>query len=109
MSSIAELAKQHELYVISKCGAKIQARTLAWMEYHGFHDKTGITPDRVFFVRKRPQKAPLAKSLELDAFIDDRQDVLDYMSVEPNIVDHRVLFTSWADTMNQIKEIQKSA
>lgn len=107
LESVKELSQSHELVVISKCGAKIQARTLGWMEEHGFHETTGITLEEVFFVRKRQQKAPLALKLSLDAFIDDRADVLSYMAVEPNIVEHRLLFTSWDKTMRDISKIER--
>ncbi len=107
LASVEKLSHAHELVIISKCGAKIQARTLGWMEEHRFHEITGIPLDKVLFVRKRQQKAPLAKELALDAFIDDRADVLSYMSIEPNVVEHRLLFTSWEKTMSDIAKIER--
>lgn len=105
--SLAILSQEHELVIISKCGAKIQERTMLWLEAHGFFETVNIAREDVYFVRKRYQKAPLAKELGLEMFIDDREDVLSYMVEEPHFIKHRILFTSWIKTMKEIQLIQK--
>src|SRR5262245_58500091 len=45
------------VYLVSKCGARTEARTMAWLAHHGFHDYTGILAEHVRFCRKRPEKA----------------------------------------------------
>src|SRR5215211_2824160 len=45
------------VFLVSKCGARIQARTLAWLQHHDFHAYTGIPVERVHFCRQRPDKA----------------------------------------------------
>lgn len=88
----------HELHIISKCGPKTEEKSLILLGHYGL---LGDSPysvlriHRTHFVRKRELKAPMAQALELDIFIDDRQDVLDHM-VE--IVPHLILFTSWEQT-----------
>lgn len=90
--SIVELRRnQHELHVISKCGPKVELKSLVWLGAYGFIP-TPIFERRLHFVRRRELKAPMAQALELDIFIDDRQDVLDHMV---GIVPHLILFTSW--------------
>jgi hypothetical protein len=44
----------------------------------------------------------MAQALELDIFIDDRQDVLDHMV---GIVPHLILFTSWEQTNAELERI----
>ena len=64
------------VYIISKCGAETEARTLEWMDHSGFFEKTGIRRGHVHFCRDVKEKAPLVAKLKLDAFVDDRLDVL---------------------------------
>jgi hypothetical protein len=62
-------------WLISKCGERVQARTLAWLDHHRFYDRTGIRPDRVRFCRARPEKADHCRDLGITDFVDDRVDV----------------------------------
>jgi hypothetical protein len=41
------------VWVISKCGERVQERTLRWLDLHDFHARTGIAPGNVRFCRKR--------------------------------------------------------
>ena len=63
------------VWVISKCGERIQRRTLQWMEHHDFHARTGIPPGNVRFCRKRADKASHCAKLGITHMIDDRIDV----------------------------------
>jgi hypothetical protein len=95
---------RHELHIISKCGPDVERKSLLWLSSEGFF--LHVPQHRIHFVRKRHLKAPMAQALELDIFIDDRQDVLDHME---GVVKHLILFTSWEETNKQLKEIFEAA
>jgi 5'(3')-deoxyribonucleotidase len=98
--SVSKLSKGHELHIISKCGPVVEEKSMDWLDAEGFFYL--ILPHRANFVRKRHLKAPMAQALQLDIFIDDRQDVLDHME---GIVAHRILFTSWEQTNQELEKI----
>lgn len=90
--SIATIASTSDVWLISKCGEKVQAKTLAWLEDRDFFAITGVNPEQVIFCKTRPEKAGIAERLGLDVFIDDRTDIIDSMK---GIVAQPILFTSW--------------
>lgn len=63
------------VWVISKCGPRIQERTLRWLEYREFYEQTGVARERVRFCRKRAEKAIHCAGLGITHMIDDRLDV----------------------------------
>ena len=63
------------VWVISKCGARVQQRTLAWLDHHNFYTRTGISRQNVRFCRKRADKAVHCAELAITHVIDDRLDV----------------------------------
>jgi hypothetical protein len=77
------------VWIVSKCGARVRERTVAWFQHHHFFERTGIDPANVRFCRERAQKAPICAELGITHFIDDRSDVLEPMS---GIVANRFLF-----------------
>lgn len=76
-------------WIVSKCGTRIQQRTLQWFEHHRFFERTGIPRGNVRFCLQRPQKALHCRELGITHFIDDRIDVLEPMA---GIVPNRYLF-----------------
>ena len=102
--SIQSLRDDHELHIISKCGVVVERKSLVWLEKYRFDYL--IHTHRTHFVRKRHLKAPMAQALELDIFIDDRQDIIDSME---GIVAHRILFTSWEQANKELQEIFDTA
>ena len=62
-------------WVISKCGPRVQERTLAWLDHHDFYARTGIARGNVRFCRKRADKAGHCAELKITHMIDDRIDV----------------------------------
>jgi len=68
------------VFIISKCGEATEAKTREWLWHHSFYSKTGFDPDNLNFCRTREAKTPIAVGLELTHFVDDRSDVLGYMS-----------------------------
>lgn len=77
------------VWIVSKCGPRIQQRTLQWFDRHRFFERTGIAPGNVRFCLKRPEKAIHCRELGITHFIDDRADVLEPMA---GIVPYRYLF-----------------
>lgn len=76
-------------WLVSKCGPRIQERSRRWLAHHRFFERTGMPPSQLRFCRKRGDKAPICAQLGLEAFIDDRPDVLRPME---GIVGWRYLF-----------------
>lgn len=74
------------VWIISKCGARVQQRTRDWFAHHRIFERTGIDPANVRFCLQRPQKATHCAALGITHFIDDRTDVLEPMlGVVPNL------------------------
>jgi hypothetical protein len=90
-ASVAELVERFSgrVWLVSKCGPKIQARSLAWLDHHGFWATTGMDRKQVRFCRERPEKAKHARQLGLTHFVDDRFDVLTHLV---GLVDRMYLF-----------------
>lgn len=114
--SIARLVPRFSgrVWLISKCGQKVEKRSRLWLAHHRFHERTGIPPGNVRFCRDRKHKAPIASALDIGFFVDDRLDVLVAMA---GVVPHRFLFgashspdpgivatPTWAATEHAIEE-----
>jgi hypothetical protein len=63
------------VWVISKCGERVQRRTLQWLDRHDFYGRTGVDPGNVRFCRKRADKAGHCAELGITHMVDDRLDV----------------------------------
>jgi hypothetical protein len=115
-AAIARLTESFggRVWLVSKCGARIEGRSRRWLDHHDFFGRTGIDPDHLRFCRQRPDKAVHAAELGLTHFVDDRPDVLRHLA---GIVPHRFLFgpqrrrpatglvipvTDWADAEQAI-------
>jgi hypothetical protein len=98
IAAVVRLARllQGRVWLVSKCGPRIQQRTRAWLDHVGFYASTGLPADHVHFCRERKEKAPICKRLGISAFIDDREDVLASME---GLVEHRLLFGSIATSL----------
>ena len=68
------------VYLVSKCGPRFQEKTFHWLNHHGFYELTGIKRENVRFCRKRHEKAPICEELGITHFIDDRLEVLGYLT-----------------------------
>ena len=62
-------------WVISKCGERVQRRTLQWLDHHDFYRRTGIARGNVRFCRRRADKAVHCAELRITHMIDDRLGV----------------------------------
>jgi hypothetical protein len=74
------------IFVVSKCKERTQGKTLEWLAHHKFYKKTGVTPERVHFCRERHEKAPICEQLGITHFVDDKLEVLGYLTSVPNLV-----------------------
>jgi hypothetical protein len=77
------------VWLVSKCGPSVQAKSRAWLRHHRFFERTGIAPTNLRFCLERPQKADHCRELCITHFIDDRTDVLRHLE---GIVPNRYLF-----------------
>ena len=77
------------VWLVSKCGPKVQARTRRWLDRHRFFQTTGIPYGQLRFCLNRRDKAPICDELGIGLFVDDRLDVLDAMR---DVVEHRFQF-----------------
>ena len=77
------------VWIVSKCGPRIEARSRAWLERQRFFETTGILRHNLRFCRNRRDKTPICEELGIAFFVDDRLDVLVPMA---GIVAHRFLF-----------------
>lgn len=82
------------VWLVSKCGARVEAKTRAWLAHYRFFEQTGLPESHLRFCRERPQKRDHAIALQLTHFVDDRADVLAHLE---GVVPHRILFTNWRD------------
>ncbi|MBI3632415.1 MAG: hypothetical protein HY225_03125 [Candidatus Vogelbacteria bacterium] len=64
------------VFLVSKCGRKVQEKTLRWLDHHRFYELTGIRRDHLYFCRERWQKAGICEKLGITNFVDDRLEVL---------------------------------
>lgn len=90
-AGVAQLVERFEgeAWLVSKCGPRIQRRSMAWLDHHDFWAKTGVSRERVRFCRERADKAMHARELGLTHFVDDRYDVLRHLV---GLVEHLYLF-----------------
>jgi hypothetical protein len=63
------------VWLVSKCGERVQARTLRWLDGHDIYGRTGLARDHVRFCRRRADKRIHCEELALTHFVDDRPDV----------------------------------
>lgn len=81
-------------WLISKCGFRIQSRTLEWLYQHKFYTATGVRRNHVMFCRRREDKRGICAEQGITHFVDDRVDVLKNLD---EVVEHRYLFGSQSE------------
>ncbi|MFI5697467.1 hypothetical protein ACIA58_36755 [Kribbella sp. NPDC051586] len=84
-----------ETWLVSKCGPRIQQRSLEWLAHHRFWARTGVAEGNVRFCLRRPEKAIHCAELGITHFIDDKPDVI--AAITP-VVANRYLFVDWKTT-----------
>jgi hypothetical protein len=88
---IARLVRRFEgrVWLVSKCGPQVQARTLRWLDAHDLYRRTGLPRDHVRFCRTRPDKRTHCEELGLTHFVDDHPEV--HAAIR-GTVDHQYFF-----------------
>ena len=92
--SVAAISRLVDLFagrvwLVSKCGPRVQARTLRWLAGHDFYRRTGLPPDHVRFCLTRPEKRIHCEQLSLTHFVDDHPEV--HTAIR-GYVDHHYFF-----------------
>jgi hypothetical protein len=85
------------VFLVSKCGPRVQAKTLRWLKHHRFFERTGVKPKHVRFCLERSEKEAICRKLGITHFIDDRVDVLQSLKSVP----HRFLLDSSSRTSDR--------
>jgi len=77
VEAIARLAILFEsrVWLVSKCGPRVQARTEQWLAGHRFFARAGLPDDHVRFCRTRKDKRQHCIELGLTHFVDDHPEV----------------------------------
>jgi len=78
-----------QVWLVSKCGPAVQARTLRWLDGHEFYQRTGLLPGNVRFCLTRPDKRQHCTELDLTHFVDDHPEV--HAAIR-GTVDHQYFF-----------------
>src|SRR5262249_37948285 len=75
--SIARLVELFagQVWLVSKCGPVVQARTLRWLDGHDFYRRRSVTPGPVRFCRERRDKRLHCEERALTRFVDDHPEV----------------------------------
>lgn len=87
IDSLKRLNEKYDVHLVSKVGVEMEKKTIQWLSDIEFSKRTGITSWH--FCRDRWDKAPICKRLSVQAFVDDRIEVLKYMFTD---VPHLFLF-----------------
>jgi hypothetical protein len=64
-----------QVWLVSKCGPRVQARTLRWLDGHDFYRRTGLLQENVRFCLTRADKRGHCEDLDLTHFVDDHPEV----------------------------------
>lgn len=73
------------VYLVSKCGPKVEALTREWLNSRDFFQRSSIPSSNIRFCRKRDEKAHICESLGITHFVDDRLEVLSYLNSVENL------------------------
>jgi hypothetical protein len=87
IEAISRLAHQRfdgRAHLVSKCGAAIAAKSREWLDAQKFFDRTGIPRENMHFCPTRQGKAPICERLGITHFVDDRADVLNWLTSVPH-------------------------
>jgi hypothetical protein len=90
VEALARLVPRFEqVWLVSKCGERVQRHTRQWLDHHDFAARTGIPREHLRFCLKRPDKAVHCAQLGITHFVDDKLDVHQALR---GVVAHRYLF-----------------
>lgn len=89
-----------DVFLVSKCGVRVAAKTLHWLEDRDFYANTGIKQDHVHFCRERHEKAGICEELGITHFVDDRLEVLSHLTMVGTLY----LFQPRLDEVHQFRQ-----
>ena len=72
-------AFEERVWIVSKAGPTVQARTQQWLAHHRCFETTGIDASHVRFCRRRDEKATICSQLGITHFVDDLYGGLKYL------------------------------
>jgi hypothetical protein len=77
MQTIARLVElfDGQVWLVSKCGPRVQERTQRWLRAHDFFSRTGMQTANIRFCRQRADKRGHCLQLGLTHFVDDHPEV----------------------------------
>lgn len=80
-AAISQLVRAFDgkVWLISKCGPRIQAQTRRWLDHWSFWTTTSISTNHLRFCLQRRDKALHCREIGITHFIDDRLDVLQHL------------------------------
>ena len=91
IASLVQMIFGERACVVSKCGQKMQEKSLLWLEHHDFYKRTGVSRDKVYFCKDRIGKVPICKDQRVTHFVDDRLEILRYL-MEAGVGERHYLF-----------------
>jgi hypothetical protein len=68
-----------QVWLVSKCGQRVEQRTRRWLAGHDFFARTGMDPEHLRFCRQRADKRIHCVQLGLTHFIDDHPEVHEHI------------------------------
>lgn len=83
IDAVADLAKGRfggRVHVVSKAGNRMRIRSLEWLKGRHFFGRTGIPEGNLHFCYNRRDKTDICRRLGVTHFVDDRCEVLSYIS-----------------------------
>lgn len=80
VAALVSFCGKENVFIVSKAGSKISARSLEWLDKFEFFEQTGMERKNVHFCRERPQKGDIARELQLTHFVDDAIENLQHVS-----------------------------
>jgi hypothetical protein len=104
LEALSQLVRERfgeKVFLVSKCGPRVQEKTLRWLERRCFHQVTGIDPRNVRFCRQRSEKAGICEELGITHFVDDRLEILGSLGSAVRI---RYLFQARADEVKRFRQ-----
>jgi hypothetical protein len=77
VATIARLVPRFhgQVWLVSKCGPRVQARTRRWLAGRDFFGRTGLPPGQVRFCLRREEKRAHCEELGLTHFVHDHPEV----------------------------------
>jgi len=82
--ALGVIAEMNELlhgrvWIVSKATRRTERMTREWLKRHRFFEMTGVSSERIFFVRERFRKRDICRELGITHFVDDRPRTLEML------------------------------